>query len=355
MTSSPYEYTDPEYGKTTGGGIIVSADKTDELPQIWILRRDHAFNNPVSYLNARFQYYVYFVSEYDYYDYEVTGIELCRIGGITLFSNTFRFLTEEEQELYREIRLIPYRDDGGVEFGARYTAENEETVMSLLDTVISNYCPDKEPEKAEAVIRPLTEASDLLNGIYGVRTEDIDKIGTEGYFTAVLYTLAHYAAEDVLSLKSGDTIEINDRVYTIADVMPWEDGTDWRGIDLIPEEEAPEQNFAGFCFGKGEEGDGQDYVLYAMTGAWLALSRVASVRIGYPLLHPVAYYDVSEALAPTLEAEDLLADDAGISVLTRMTPDEYEFEFRNGELTRIYYRDNAWTNPGDPFVPVVTK
>ncbi len=340
MKAVPYDCENEEYEKTIGGGLVVSADGEDAMPRLWILRRDHAFNNPAYYLTGFFWEYLNETSEEVYDD---IGYGLFRYGGITLRGSGARFLGDEDEELYTEYRFIPCRDDRGTEFVLHCTAETEQEAFSLLDTVIRNYLPDEEPQQVEARYTPVRQETDPENGTFRVSFEDVDMIETEGYFTAVLYTTDVYTAEDVFSMKPGDTLQINGRVFTLSDI----DNSDPEyEVDISTEESAREQSLWGFIFEKSLSGDG--YNLYVMDD-WHSLSRVASVKVDASL--PVAYYSVPGGDDPELMDENMLDNESGILALTQLTPYNTTCTMENGKLVRIDAASYP-VGPVDPFVPV---
>ena len=340
MKAVPYDCEDEEYEKTIGGGLAVSAGGEDAMPRLWILRRDHAFNNPAYYLTGFFWEYLNETSEEIYDD---IGYGLFRYGGITLRGSGARFLGDEDEELYTEYRFIPCRDDRGTEFVLHCTAETEQEAFSLLDTVIRNYLPDEEPQKAEARYTPVRQETDPESGTFRVSFEDVDMIETEGYFTAVLYTTDVYTAEDVFSMKPGDTLQINGRVFTLSDI----DNSDPEyEVDVSTEESTREQSLWGFIFEKALSGDG--YNLYVMDD-WHSLSRVASVKVDASL--PVAYYSVPGGDDPELMDENMLDNESGILALTQLTPYNTTCTMENGKLVRIDAASYP-VGPVDPFVPV---
>lgn len=355
MTAVPYNYInpdeDPEDAKKLGGGLAISADGKECLPQVWILRRDHVFNNPGYYLVDQYSSYLY---EQEQYGYEEDWRDWYHFGDITLDGAGCRYLDDQDQELFRELRLIPYGDDKGTEFVVRYTKEEEKAAFDLLDTVIRNYAPDEEKEQAQAMHRPLQKEPDLQNGTFQIRLEDMDKIKTEGWFTAALYTKDRYAAEDVQSMKAGDTVQINDCVHTLTDVEPWEnDDGSWYEANISTAETAPEQSLYGFCFEK----DGDGFRLYIMDD-WYSQSRVASVRIDIAKAHPIAYYTVPGGEDPELLYENLLSllkeeEDWSYS-LAHMNRYNTTCTFQDGELVRIDSGSYPY-GPIDPFIPLTTE
>ena len=340
MKAAAYDHEDPEYEKKTGGGLVISAEDPDSMPKLWILRRDHAFNNPGFYLKDTCRQYYNDLDQ----NYEEIGYGLYEYGGITLRGSGCRFFGDNDEILFDEYRFIPYRDDRGTEFVIRCTAESEEAARSLLDTVIRSYTPDEEPEQAEAKILPIREEPDLQNGTFLVSFEDVDRIKTDGYCTAVLYMTDYYRTEDVLSMKPGDTLRIYDRTCTL------------EGLDEEPEEgyelgfwlkeTAPEQSFWGTTFIPAESGD--RYLLYIMDD-WYSVSRVAAVRVDAAL--SVAYYDMPGWEDPELMDENILSGDSGIHTLLDLTPHNTTCELKDGRLIRVNSASYP-VGPTDPFVPV---
>ena len=339
MKAVPYDYEDEEYEKVTGGGLAVCADEEGGMPQVWIIRRGHDFVNPSFYFTDF--YWQYLPDNSDGIDDE-PGIGIYRYGGITLRGSGVRFIGDDDEELYREYRFIPYRNDRGTEFLLRYTVETEQEAYALLDTVIRNYLPDEEPEKTEAKYKPVPQDADPANGTFPVSFEDVDRIATDGYFTAVLYTMDVYSEEDVFSIMPGDTLQINGRVFTVSNVDERDPGYDV-GFDTV--EDTRDQSFWGFTFEEAVSGNG--YNIYIMND-WHSLSRIASVRVDASAL--VAYYDVPGGDDPELMDEDLLGSEAGINALAWLTPYNTTCTMKDGKLVRIDSSSYP-VGPVDPFIP----
>ena len=335
MSAAAYDYEDPDYEKTTGGGLAVSAEEPDGMPEMWILRRDHAFNNPGYYLTDSCWQYYNGIDEY----FEDLGYGLYEYGGITLRGSGCRFYGEDDEIRFEEYRFIPYRDDRGTEFVLRYTAETGEAAYSLLDTVIRNYMPDDEPEQAEAKYLPIQEDKDLQNGTFPVSFEDLDRIETDGYCTAVLYTKDYYRAEDVQAMKPGDTVRINGRTCTLTDAEDPE-------AEISLKEEAPDQSFWGMSFIQEEEGG--RYFLYIMDD-WYSVSRIADIRVD--TAQPVGFYKIPGWEEPELKAENIFTDESGIRTLMELTPYNTYCELKDGQLIGIYSGDYP-IGPVDSFIPV---
>ena len=59
MKTTSYDCENTEFEVLDGGGLRVSPEGTGGMPQVWILRRDHAFNNPPLYLTDFFWQYLH--------------------------------------------------------------------------------------------------------------------------------------------------------------------------------------------------------------------------------------------------------------------------------------------------------
>ena len=156
----PVSVEDLNTDSVIAGGLNLTAGAEDDLPGIRVIRRSRIYDAE-TYLGISFQAYL------DQYGENEQGeCTVYSFGGRTLYGNTGIVYGEQEEELFREIRLIPVSDDRGTEFAARYTAETEAEVFLLLDTVIRYYRPDEEPEKAEADFLPAGHSGepDLENG-----------------------------------------------------------------------------------------------------------------------------------------------------------------------------------------------
>ena len=80
-------------------------------------------------------------------------------------------------------------------------------------------------------IRPIPvdhDSLDLGNGEFRLSFRSTDRIGRSEYFIAVLYLQDHYEAEQIRSLTRGDTVLINDRIWTVKEIIP----TDPKGESL---------------------------------------------------------------------------------------------------------------------------
>ena len=344
--ADPYIYTDDELDRTIAGGILLTADGPENPPQIRILRRNF-FHNVQLYLTS---YYWQ-----DLYQYDGSDSQTCRsfrIGGKTLYGTYAVVYNEQNEEQFREIRLIPVSNHPDTEFIAQFRRESEESVMALLDTVIRYYQPDEAPQKQEAMFLPASRSGlpepDLQDHTYLLRVEDTDRIEKEGYFTAALYQRDQYTAEDLHAMKPGDTILIMDRVLTITGLEPngINDDGSWYEVDLFAVDHSIFDESFRFTF----EQAGDAYVAYFGNDNYSA-SRVGAVRIPFSVPDKVVYYHVFDD-EYTLYSEDLLNSLGKDPVMFGFGWTEYNHSahFQDGHLVRV----ETWSYPYDPediFVP----
>ena len=335
----PVSAEDWDTDSVIAGGLNLTAGAEDDLPWVRVIRRSRIYDAE-TYLGISFQVYL------DQYGENEQGeCTVYSFGGRTLYGNTGIVYGEQEEELFREIRLIPVSDDRGTEFAARYTAETEAEVFLLLDTVIRYYRPDEEPEKAEADFLPAGHSGepDLENGEFLFRVEDADKIESDGYFTAVLYLPDYYSSDDVRAMRPGDTILIMDRTLTITDIEPWEgDDGSWHEAELYAADETLTEEH--FCFTLTLTEDGTAYRPYFGEDNYSA-SRVGTVRVRIPQTDPVEYvYETEDG--PELITEDLLNGIEVDPALAVIGWNEYTHRccFSDGRLVRV----ETWAYPHSP-------
>ena len=98
-----------------------------------------------------------------------------------------------------------------------------------------------------AEIRPIAVDHDKLdpgNGDFRLSFRSTDRIGDKGYFIAALYLQDHYEAEQIRSLTRGDNVLINDRIWTVKEIIPH---TDPGSPDAVTAYEiCPEEVFDGY-------------------------------------------------------------------------------------------------------------
>lgn len=327
-----------------GGGLVLSPGGNEDLPRIKIMRRNRFFCVS-DYLGIHLWPWLE-----QYGDCDMEGSRTYVFGGKTLYGSLAVVLGENDEEFFRELRLIPVSDDSGTEFIARYTAETESSVFSLLDTVIRYYQPDEAPETPEPKFLPEGHSGepDLQNGTYLLRVEDTDRIEADGYFTAALYLPDYFTAEDVCAMRPGDTVLIMDRVLTITDIEPngIEDDGSWYEAELIAVDRFLTEKT--YCFTLMR--DGNRFWPYFGNDNHSA-SRIGEVRVRVPQADPVEYYSDSED-GLTLLSGDLLGNPGSDPAMFGFGWNEYTHRcyLKDGCLIRVETWDYPYS-PEDPLIP----
>ena len=124
-------------------GFRVSVGKPGYVPYISVYRRVEKFKNPVNYLNNVYREFM----ENKYGD--GVGTNPCSaydIGGKTLYAAHYHY-TANGNKLALSL-MIEVRDDGDVEYLAKYAEGKAEQALAVLDTVVRYYQPDGAQEAA---------------------------------------------------------------------------------------------------------------------------------------------------------------------------------------------------------------
>ena len=299
--ASMFSFDDPETDDFLGGGFTLTSGGQD-LPQVWIVRRDHFFNVGL-YLQNSFYYYLW---DYGIGQFDTEGCKSYHLGGRTLYGAS---AIEETQNIDYQTDEAPVPEE-------------------------PRFLPSGHP----------SAAPDLQDSEYLLRVEDADKIETDGYFTAALYKQDCYSEADVRAMQPGDTILIQDLVLTIVDIDPRgvnEDGS-WYEVDLIAAEHAIKDEYYSFTLEQVDDG----YVAYFGNDNHSA-SRVGEVRIQVPSSESVAYYcyDVSDD-DYILYSDDLLGKLNEDPAMFGFGWNEYNHScrFKDGQLVRI----DTWDYPYGP-------
>ena len=155
-----------------------------------------------------------------------------------------------------------------------------------------------------AEIRPIPVDHDSLdqgNGEFRLSFRSTDRIGSSEYFIAVLYLQDHYEAEQIRSLAPGDTVLVNDRFWTVKEVIPHMDPD---SPDTVTAYEIyPEEAFDGYMvFESGKDGS-----FIAVVNDWVPVTSVGFAKVLLPLQDRFRYIPVTSGEEETpLSAEEFL-------------------------------------------------
>ena len=152
------------------------------------------------------------------------------------------------------------------------------TLLSALAALLLLPCPAAGTTGPAADVVPLPQETELNleDGWYCARLEDADR-ADEGWFTLALYRTDEYDAEQVRSLRAGDTVLVNGEVYTVTGISARDIG--WFGEeDVVWELETEEECWGGLYFRDYGEGTFAAYL-----DDWNPCTYAGSVKVTLPL------------------------------------------------------------------------
>ena len=155
-----------------------------------------------------------------------------------------------------------------------------------------------------AEIRPIPVDHDSLdqgNGEFRLSFRNTGRIGSGGYFIAVLYLQDHYRADEILSLTPGDTILVNDRFWTVKEIIPHTDPESQGTVTAW--EICPEEAFDGYMVFES----GKDDTFTVVVNDWVPVTSVGFNKVLLPLPDSFRYTPiVSGEEEMPLSAEEFL-------------------------------------------------
>ena len=158
---------DPDYitAWEDGNGLRIWMYDEGYVPNILIWRRanDKKFNDPVNYLNNVYREYME-----EKYNNTVTT-DPCKkvnIGGKTVYLARYHYIANDNNLVMA--RVIEVRDDGDVEFAAKYSEHEPDKAMEALDTVVRYYNTGKPAAQAQTTGKGnslnVTKAKPIVSG-----------------------------------------------------------------------------------------------------------------------------------------------------------------------------------------------
>ena len=140
-----------------------------------------------------------------------------------------------------------------------------------------------------AEIRPIPVDHDSLdqgNGEFRLSFRSTDRIGNSSYFIAVLYLHDHYRADEVRSLIPGDSIQVNDRFWTVNEIIPHTDPE--YPYTVTAYEICPAEPFDGYMvFELCKDGS-----FVAVVNDWLPVTSVGFAKVLLPLPDTFRYIPI---------------------------------------------------------------
>lgn len=262
-------------------GLRVSLENPGYVPYLGIYRRTEKLNDPVNFLNNVYREYM----EEQYNNNVATNPCMeYNIGGKVLYTASYHY------DVYGiklcVTKMIEVRDDGDVEYMAKYIEGNEEETLAVLDFVMRNYQPYGDGAGNESLQKEVLDPMNISeteinteNKTYFIRIQDTDKIISDGFFTVSLYEWNEYPAEKVGALDPGDKVRINGEVYTVEYFLPYYNGF----LEIVPREAF----YGDVAFQKVDD------FYTVMVNDWYPVSFLADYKVTMPLPDDFSYVSIN--------------------------------------------------------------
>ena len=293
---------------TEGTGLQIFVENAGYIPYVIVSRRpaDMQFSNPTGYLNNVYREYM----ENRYGD-NMIGMNPAKdwqVGGKTLLSA--RYLYKVGETTVCLLHLIEIREDGDVEFSAKFVDGEDAKTMAALDAAVKYYTTGQAPaEQTDAAVIAPNDVSgqevNTENGIYWAAITDTDRIESGGFFTAKLYLQDVYPAEDINGLAAGMKVRVNGQEFTVKSVVPDDEET----IEIYTEED-----FDGYIVFK----KASDYFYTALVNDWVPCTHIADRKIMLPLANDFSFLWIDAD-----ESATVYDADSFIGVLDEMELSQY--------------------------------
>lgn len=263
---------------TEGTGLQIYTGVAGYIPYVIISPRpaDMQFSNPTNYLNNVYREYL----EEKYGD-NMLGMNPAKkweIGGKTLTGARYKYKVGDTAVCL--LRLIEQREDGDVEYTAKYIDGEDAKTMEALDAAVRYYSrggADSAP--AADALRPVDMSGievDTDGGVYWAAITDTDRIESGGFFTARLYYQSLYPAAQVEALQENAKIAVNGWEFTVEKLVHHDEKT----VEIYPKEE-----FDGYIVLQ----KASDYFYTALVNDWVPCTHIADQKIMLPLANDFTF------------------------------------------------------------------
>ncbi|MBR1710233.1 MAG: hypothetical protein IJ719_15630 [Clostridia bacterium] len=153
-------------------GFFVYAEHPGYVPFAFVSRRPTKFNDPVNYLDNVYREYM----ESRYGSVETNPCQQVEIGGKTLYCARYHYTTDENQLVL--LRAIEIRNDGDVEYGAKFAEGQGNSALSVLDTLVRYYQPDASSDSDASVSLSSDSQEKILEEVHCAEQEFSTKIAS---------------------------------------------------------------------------------------------------------------------------------------------------------------------------------
>ena len=262
---------------TEGTGLQIYTGVAGYIPYVIISPRpaDMQFSNPTNYLNNVYREYLE-----EKYGESMLGMNPAKkweIGGKTLTGARYKYMVGDTAVYL--LRLIEQREDGDVEYTAKYIDGEDAKTMEALDAAVRYYSRGGAESAPADILRPVDMSGievDTNGGAYWAAITDTDRVTDGGFFTARLYYQSLYPAAQVEALKENAKIVVNGWEFTVEKLVHHDEKT----VEIYPKEE-----FDGYIvFQKAS-----DYFYTALVNDWVPCTHIADRKIMLPLANDFTF------------------------------------------------------------------
>ena len=267
---------------TEGTGLQIYTGVAGYIPYVIISPRpaDMQFSNPANYLNNVYREYME-----EKYGENMLGTNPAKkweIGGKTLIGARYMYKVGDTSVCM--LRLIEQREDGDVEYTAKYIDGEDAKTMEALDAAVRYYSrggADSAPAPAPApeTLRPVDMSGvevDTNGGVYWAAITDTDRVTDGGFFTAQLYYQSLYPAAAVEALSENAKIVVNGWEFTVEKLVRHDEKT----VEIYPKEA-----FDGYIALQ----KASDYFYTALVNDWVPCTHIADQKIMLPLANDFTF------------------------------------------------------------------
>ena len=312
---------------TEGTGFQIFVESEGYIPYLIITRRtgNMKFNNPVNYLNNVLREY-----QEEKYGDDCLGMNPAKtweFGGKELTGA--RYMYKVGDYTVCMLVVIEVRDDGDVEYTAKYLQDNDAATLAALDTAVRYYQAEGTPAPADAVAPIAAGSVNTEDGLYWAEVTDLDKLESGGYFSVSLYSRDLYPVSSINALQPGDKLQVAGSVFTVKTISALQDG----GCEVVPEE-----SFDGYIVFRAWDED--PAYCTALVNDWEPATFLETRKIMMPLPNDFSFVYLSGGEDATVYDADgfvhLMIRTENPPVLSRYNT---ALQFSGGLVMGIMHRD----------------
>ena len=177
------------------------------------------------------------------------------------------------------------------------------------------------------------EETDLNNGVFCLGIPEDEGIEESGSFTAELYLEDRYDASQIKALAPGDTVWMNEAVFTVQEMVLHE--SEYPGEEDVYEVCPVEEYYGYLVFFPNPDG-----TFSALIDDWIPVTPVGEIRVMLPLPDRFTYITIASGEEEDPVGADVFLDD--LEMFGGFLPWNTTCVFENGELVNITHASYPW-------------